>query len=62
MDIIRTIHQGTPEMKYYDKVVTLLREKSITTNPDWNTVMDDMKENKTPEESAFEFVAEWDVD
>jgi len=52
----------TPEMKYYDRVVILLRERSITQNPDWDTVMEDMRENKTPEEAALEFVADWDVD
>lgn len=52
----------TPEMKYYDRVIILLRERSITQNPDWETVMDDMKEGKTPDEAALEFVADWDVD
>lgn len=56
------MESSTPELKYYSKVVTLLREQSINYSPDWSDVIKYMKEGKTSEETAFEFVAIYDVD
>lgn len=47
---------------YYAKIVTLLRERGLTQMPDRDTVEQDFVDDKTPEESAFEFAADWDVD
>jgi hypothetical protein len=62
MEIIRSIHTGTPEMKYFDRVISLLREASISYSPDWEDVIKNMKEGKSPEISAEEFIALYDVD
>lgn len=45
--------------KYFDDVVTLLREKGITQMPDQYTVKDDYTSGKTALESADEFLIEW---
>lgn len=47
---------------YYNKVVTLLRERGLTQMPDQGTVEEDYNNDKSPEEAAFEFAADWDVD
>lgn len=47
---------------YYDKVVTLLRERGLTQMPDQGIVEKHFMNDKSPEESAFEFVVDWDVD
>lgn len=62
MEVTRKVHSGTPEMKYYDRVISLLREASIPYSPEWADVMKDMQEGKSPEISAEEFIALYDVD
>lgn len=62
MDITRTIHQGTPEMRFYDTVISILREASINYTPDWVDVMKGMQNGKNEAIVAEEFIADYDVD
>lgn len=48
------------DQEYYDAVCEVLRQLGWDKNPDFDTVLMDKYENKTPEESAQEFADEWE--
>lgn len=46
--------------EYYDAVCEELVALGWDKQPDWDTVMDDMNNDKSPEDSAQEFADDWE--
>lgn len=60
--ITNTIHTGTPQMKYYDKVIKLLRKDGITYSPDWEDIMMYMRRGDSTEDAAKDLIMQYDID